>query len=130
MYSVTNHSPEAWKRLGEQIRRWRVRRGLTQQQLAEAAGVAVGTVRNLENGQRARMLTLPAISRALGWIEDSYVLVLEGGDPLVEDGVTEVPPDDALRVERPDGLTDDEWSEIKGRFIDDLQFWLRYRKRP
>lgn len=50
-------------RLGD-VRR---RRGMTQEQLAERAGVSVSVVRKLERGERngGRMATLLALARAL-----------------------------------------------------------------
>jgi ribosome-binding protein aMBF1 (putative translation factor) len=39
---------------GEALRELRLARGLTQSQLAAAAGVGVGSVRDLEQGRRAR----------------------------------------------------------------------------
>lgn len=126
MYDVASYSDEAWRGLGDAIKRRRVALGMTQEDLAETAIVAVGTIRNLEKGRRVRHLTLPKITRALGWAEDSYVLVLEGGVPIIEEpGET----DDALRVERPAGLTDDEWARISDDLIADLQHYLRTRRR-
>ncbi|MGW7518793.1 helix-turn-helix domain-containing protein [Streptomyces sp. NPDC054796] len=53
--------------IGDRIGRLRDRRGLTQEQLAEAAGVSVDTVRKLEQNRRltARMSTLNQLARAL-----------------------------------------------------------------
>lgn len=53
--------------LGERVGALRRRRGLTQEQLAEASGIDVSTVRKLEQGARqgARLGTLHALARAL-----------------------------------------------------------------
>lgn len=144
MYDVTSFTPEAWTRLGDAIKRRRIARGLTQEQLADKAECAPGTIRNLERGKRGRLLTLPRIARALGWTEDSYLLVLEGGEPV--DEVTPTPPqqNDALRIDRPadmppehwdllraraDAMSPDEWDALKSKMISDLELWLRYRGR-
>lgn len=53
--------------IGDRIGRLRERRGLTQEQLAEQAGLGVDTVRKLEQGQRltARLSTLNRFAHAL-----------------------------------------------------------------
>ncbi|MEW2445417.1 helix-turn-helix domain-containing protein [Micromonospora marina] len=54
--------------IGDHVARLRRQSTLTQEQLAERAGVSVETVRKLEQGERrsARMSTLHALARALG----------------------------------------------------------------
>lgn len=54
--------------IGDHIGRIRRQRQLTQEQLAERAGVSVDTIKKLEQGTRtsARIATLAAIARALG----------------------------------------------------------------
>ncbi|PGH46019.1 transcriptional regulator [Micromonospora sp. WMMA1996] len=54
--------------IGDHVARLRRHATLTQEQLAERAGVSVETVRKLEQGERrsARMSTLHALARALG----------------------------------------------------------------
>lgn len=57
--------------LGEQIRAARLRRNLSQELLANTAGVALGSLRNLEKGAGATVATLLRIVRALqlqNWI--------------------------------------------------------------
>ena len=127
MYDVTSYSAQAWLRLGEAVRRRRVGLGKTLEQLADEAECSVNTIRNLEQGKRSRHLTLPKVNRALGWVEDSYILILEGGMPVVEEPISE--QSDALHLERPEGLSDDEWAEIREKMIADLEFWLRRRGR-
>lgn len=121
---------EDWSRLGDFVRRRRTALGMTQGQLAAAAGVSINTVGNVENGQRAQDLNLSKIARALGWLPDSFWLILEGGQPVVEEPAAEPVPNDALRVERPQGVTDTEWEQIKSDLISDLEKYLRYRGRP
>jgi transcriptional regulator with XRE-family HTH domain len=58
--------PEA-ERFGERLRELRAAAGLTQEQLAEKAGVKVGTLRDLEQTRNSpRWTTVVALSRALG----------------------------------------------------------------
>ncbi|MGW6120210.1 helix-turn-helix domain-containing protein [Nocardia sp. NPDC055165] len=75
--------------LGELLRSVRVRRGLTQRELADAAGVSVSLVRKLEQAERntARMDTLRRFAVAL----DCPLSALLGSDPP--------PPDDTAPAE-------------------------------
>lgn len=61
--------------IGDRVARLRARRDLTQESLAEVAGVSVDTVRKLEQGQRltARLSTLNKLARALD-VETSVLL--------------------------------------------------------
>ncbi|MFE4664622.1 helix-turn-helix domain-containing protein [Streptomyces sp. NPDC056716] len=53
--------------LADNVRRLRRARGLSQEQLAHRAGLSVGPVRRIEQGDDGvRMETLHAIARALG----------------------------------------------------------------
>lgn len=73
-----------WARLATAIRAAREARGLSQEALAERAGVAEGSVQNLEAGKpRNRMpQTIAKIEPHLGWAEGSGRLILDGGDPI------------------------------------------------
>lgn len=73
-----------WARLATAIRAAREARGLSQEALAEHAGVAEGSVQNLEAGKpRNRMpQTLAKIEPHLGWAAGSGRLILDGGDPI------------------------------------------------
>jgi transcriptional regulator with XRE-family HTH domain len=61
--------------LGTIVSRRRAELGLTQQQAAEQAGVAVTTWRMIEGGRQSnfRTLTLAAVARALGWTVDQLM---------------------------------------------------------
>lgn len=48
------------------VREYREKRGLTQQQLAEAAGVSVRTISYVESGRDVKVSTMRDIARALG----------------------------------------------------------------
>ena len=59
-------SSDEWElRLGEQVRQLRLQRNLDQQQLANAAGVSIGSVKNLEQGHGSTLKTVVRITRAL-----------------------------------------------------------------
>jgi transcriptional regulator with XRE-family HTH domain len=77
-----------WPRLATAIRAAREARGLTQEALAALAGVAEGSVQNLESGKpRNRMpQTLSKIEPHLGWDAGSGRLILDGGDPIPASG--------------------------------------------
>jgi transcriptional regulator with XRE-family HTH domain len=58
--------------LGIHLRALRLRQSLTQQQLAERAGLALGAVKNAERGRGARVKTVLRMLKALGradWID-------------------------------------------------------------
>lgn len=77
-------NPEAWARLGRALREARERAGLTQGELAEAAGVSKKSVGDAEAGKvpRSRMpYTLAQIAKALDWPSGAVERVLDGGDP-------------------------------------------------
>lgn len=52
--------------IGSQVRTLRRRADMTQQSLARAANVSVGTIRNLESGAGSTLSTLVAVARVLG----------------------------------------------------------------
>ncbi len=55
-----------WKELGERIRRWRLARGMTQEQLAEAAGLTQSGLMRVESGQtNPQLASLQGIASAL-----------------------------------------------------------------
>lgn len=64
--------PEWEAEIGRQVRTLRNRSGDTQAELAQRAGVSVGTIRNLESGVGSTLSTLIEVVRALGrteWLE-------------------------------------------------------------
>ena len=59
-------SSKEWEvRLGEQVRQLRLHRTLDQQQLADAAGVSIGSIKNLEQGRGSTLKTVVRVARAL-----------------------------------------------------------------
>lgn len=77
---------EAWARLGKRIRAERERAGLSRKELADLAGVSVGSLQTAEGGKRPSgrwPQSLSAIERALGWAPESVIAVLKGDEPTV-----------------------------------------------
>jgi transcriptional regulator with XRE-family HTH domain len=52
--------------IGDRMRRYRLQQNIPQEDLAEKAGVAPRTVRNMESGGDVRLSTIVAVLRALG----------------------------------------------------------------
>lgn len=99
-----------WPRLATAIRAAREARGLSQEALAVLAGVAEGSVQNLEAGKpRNRMpQTLAKIEPHLGWAAGSGRLVLDGGDPIPADTAGDSDVDaDKLRRKLPLRIVDE-----------------------
>jgi transcriptional regulator with XRE-family HTH domain len=73
------------ERLGRAVYTRRRQLGLSQQELAEAAGVSQTTIRNIEAGRvgARRGPSVPLVERALGWKAGSGEDVLAGGEPTV-----------------------------------------------
>lgn len=72
MVSHVVTSDELEQHLGSHLRALRIRRNLTQRELAERANVALGAVRNAESGRGATIRTLVRILKVLertDWIE-------------------------------------------------------------
>ena len=67
--------------LGEHLRTWRRLNGVTQQLLAERAGVSVPTLRTLETGGSVSTDSLARILRALGVLD----AVVAAADPMNSD---------------------------------------------
>jgi transcriptional regulator with XRE-family HTH domain len=73
--------------LGERLRAERLRRNLTQQQLANEAGVGRMTVQRIEEGESGSLTSLVRILRALGELEGiERLLPPPGPSPLEEVG--------------------------------------------
>jgi transcriptional regulator with XRE-family HTH domain len=82
MVAMTND----WDRLARAIRERRQVLGLTQQQLADAAGVTRTTIKNLEGARQPTKrppASLPSVEQALGWSLGSARAVLAGGEPTL-----------------------------------------------
>lgn len=72
-----------WTRLADHVRAARLAQGMTQAELADAAGIGFTTVQLLERGTPRTRLpnTIGAVELALGWAPGSARRVLEGGSP-------------------------------------------------
>lgn len=131
---VPIYPSEAWVRLGDAIAHRRYRLGLTQDQVAERAEVSTGTIRHLENGGKGRMLTLPKIDGALGWVRGAgCVAVLDGEEPQVQGSEIDPLPRpreaDIMRIDRPEGLSDGDWAELQEMLAGVLATWMGARHR-
>jgi transcriptional regulator with XRE-family HTH domain len=69
---------ELEQRLGERLRALRIRRDLTQAELADEANVSLGALKRLERGRGSTTTTLVSVLRALG--EDRWIDAL-GPEP-------------------------------------------------
>jgi non-specific serine/threonine protein kinase len=76
---VQNQAPS----LGEQLRSWRLRAGLTQEELAARAGLAAGAVQSLERGVRRAPYphTLASLADALGLSSDERAEFVKAAQP-------------------------------------------------
>lgn len=86
----------AWKMLGDFIRDELARKGWTQQQLADEAGVTQVTISAIVNGRaRGRIpRSMPAIEQALGWPVGSTRILLDGGVLAWSEFLKQIRPDE------------------------------------
>ena len=128
MCDVSAYTADDWRRLGRAIKRRRIAMKKSQQEMADLAGIGVNTWAGIESGDRKRRdLTLSAIDDALAWESGSCLDILEHKDPTLREAVPA--PRDELRYDRPDGIPDQDWEELKAKFDADYEFWLRFRRR-
>lgn len=70
--SIVLTPDEMEARIGENLRRQRLMRNISQSELAERAGVSPNSLKRLEQGQGSSLRTLVCVAKALGrtgWIE-------------------------------------------------------------
>lgn len=69
-----------WMRLAKAVRQAREAAGMTQVDLADKAGIAEGSVQNLEAGRTRNRIpqSLAKVEAALGWAAGSGVAILDG----------------------------------------------------
>ena len=102
-----------WAKLAAAARAAREARGLSQEKLADLAGVSEGSVQNLESGKpRSRMpQTVAKIEPHLGWAEGSARTVLAGGQPTpattASDGSADSAAKDRIREKLPLRVVDE-----------------------
>ncbi len=110
--------------IGSRIERERVALGLTQEQLAIAAGVTQGTIGNVEKGLRKKPRELISIARALK-VRPEYLET--GRGPKEVDGLQTSAPNAPLSLEQAlpvvlqaiGRLTDGQWRMVRAR-LDDM----------
>jgi transcriptional regulator with XRE-family HTH domain len=71
--------PAILKRIGMQIKDYRIRMELTQNELAERSGVSPGSVVRLEQGCPVSTILFVSVLRTLGLLENLQVLLPELG---------------------------------------------------
>lgn len=69
--------PGAMKTIGERIKEFRLRKNITQEEIAIRAGISKLSVINAEAGKNISLATLIAILRQLGMIENLEQLIPE-----------------------------------------------------
>ncbi|MCZ7433255.1 helix-turn-helix domain-containing protein [Streptomyces sp. WMMC1477] len=67
--------------LADNVRKYRRRAGMSQEELAHAAGVSPGTVRKVEQGGTVRMETLHTLARALG-VTTAALMAPDAPEPI------------------------------------------------
>jgi transcriptional regulator with XRE-family HTH domain len=95
MSRLTTHDPMAVK-LGIRVRTLRMERGMTMEELAEASGVSLGQLANIENGQSSLgVRTLGQLAQALNMPPVLFVIFPDDGglDGLLEQ-LRKLPPDE------------------------------------
>ncbi|KLL10836.1 MULTISPECIES: helix-turn-helix domain-containing protein [Protofrankia] len=90
---------EDWAAVAAALNARMAARRIGQQQLAEASGVSVSTVRLVQHGtgRRFQNKTLTALARALDWPDDYLITVLLTGQPPGTPGSADEPVTSTLR---------------------------------
>jgi transcriptional regulator with XRE-family HTH domain len=80
--STSELSTQEWEdRLGADVRRTRLRQGLTQEELARQAGVSLSALKSLEAGRGTQLRTLVRVARVLG--RDEWLASFAPPEPSV-----------------------------------------------
>lgn len=80
---------EEWDRLARALFDRRTALGMSRQRVADAAGVSLGSVKNLEqqgNDYKRTPSSLAPIAEVLGWTRESASNVRAGGEPTLQAG--------------------------------------------
>jgi transcriptional regulator with XRE-family HTH domain len=97
-----SRSVEEWEaRLGEQFRALRLSAGLDQAGLADAAGLSIGAIRNLERGRGSTARTIISVARSLG--REDWLLGLSPAPSISPLDLVRAGPRERTRVYRPRG---------------------------
>lgn len=70
-------TPSILKEMGSRLKEYRLRKGLMQSELAESAGVGVGTIAKMERGGAVSVQILLSVLRSLGMLENVEQLLPE-----------------------------------------------------
>lgn len=70
-------NPAIFTKLGARMKEARIRKGLTQAELAVTAGVSLLTVANIEKGKSVTITMFLSVLRALGMLENLEYLIPE-----------------------------------------------------
>jgi hypothetical protein len=79
-------------RLGRYVYAHRTERFTSRKAAADAAGISKDTWRRAEEGLEVQDGKLAQINRALGWAPSSWLIVAEGGEPVLADESRPGPP--------------------------------------
>ena len=63
-------TPSILREMGARLKEYRLRKGLMQSELAESAGVGVGTIAKMERGGAVSVQILLSVLRSLGLLEN------------------------------------------------------------
>lgn len=106
-------------------------------QLVAATGADPGTIGDFLNGKRwPKIGTQGKIERALGWAPGTLRSIAAGApEPEPTAGVggrrhDQDQYDDSLRFRRPEGLTDQQWSQVRDKVEDFLEWQIERVGRP
>lgn len=73
----TMADPMIMKRIGEKLKKTRLKQNITQMNLAEEAGISISTLKKMENGEIASFDALLRMLRTLGFLDVLQPLVNE-----------------------------------------------------
>ena len=76
-------NPEILSLIGERLRQWRIKKGLTQNELIQRAGLSRGAIQKIEAGTNVDLNTIVALIRSLDLI-DHLNLFLPEPEPTIE----------------------------------------------
>lgn len=96
--------------LGERLERHRLERNLTQDQLADEAGIGRATLQRLERGESVQLTSLIGLLRALGLLDGLEVLVPEPVPNPIERLKTEGQRRRRARPSRPGEAAETTWT--------------------
>lgn len=126
---------EGQKRATDAVAAEMAERGWTKKDLSDLSEVDYSTVSDLLSYERRiQSRTQGALEKALGWVPGTYRLIslgqLERPERLTEEPESvSAGEDDGLNYRRPEGLTDQEWREIRARNKDYYEWQIEQARR-